>query len=726
MGCGSSKPRPIPPEQGWGQSLELKSILVGGGDGSTSPPPSLSVAEFANETKINGQHLGELFRAGFVQLYAYKDTCNKINVFPIPDGDTGTNMVITLRPAIMSLGDTPDVDIAKTSLLVSGQTTLNAQGNSGTIFSFTFSKLAAAIGEKVGEGEEATTDLEVKDFIACLGEVSKLMQKAMDNPVPGTMLTVIAAAFDEKNFAESKTIGDVIKAAAKAGQAELEETPNKLIVDGKAVLKNFRGKTVVDSGSQGFQYLLDGMVLALDGKLTYGEYLSPGTAADVALDEGAVGTKEVVMHENCDHVAFKYCTECVAEIKNDVEEDDLRSALNSPAGGGALGDSLGTLVTKMSDTCRLAKIHIHSNDPEEVFSRMRRFCKDGHLYKEKAEDMTLQVSLSKHPRKIPNPDDADVGIVFTSCAGIPDDMAEAWREGMVPLIVTVDDDSYKDKRTVSSLQFFNIMRRHDFKKVGTSGWNVDDVGNAIKLKLAKHKEVLVISLPFNLSKGTGNALENAIKGLTEEEKKRVVPYQHTLVSPPEGPIVMRAHHLAATKNFTAAEIKKQLSDWLLSKATIGCLFFQQLDYLRAGGRLAEKDKGILKKLFDYIENNQKSFTWFTDFTEMDKDKPGVTKFISPAQFTTLMGDAPTVMNKMVKGVVAKANASGAKEFDMLVLHAAAPHTTDAMLEATKSKLKIRNVYQACLTAVFGVHGGPGMKGFMIWPADEMEFPQMSS
>ena len=122
MGCGSSKPRPIPPEQGWGQSLELKSILVGGGDGSTSPPPSLSVAEFANETKINGQHLGELFRAGFVQLYAYKDTCNKINVFPIPDGDTGTNMVITLRPAIMSLGDTPDVDIAKTSLLVSGQT----------------------------------------------------------------------------------------------------------------------------------------------------------------------------------------------------------------------------------------------------------------------------------------------------------------------------------------------------------------------------------------------------------------------------------------------------------------------------------------------------------------------------------------------------------------------------------------------------------------------------
>ena len=116
------------------------------------------------------------------------------------------------------------------------------------------------------------------------------------------------------------------------------------------------------------------------------------------------------------------------------------------------------------------------------------------------------------------------------------------------------------------------MRRHDFKKVGTSGWNVDDVGNAIKLKLAKHKEVLVISLPFNLSKGTGNALENAIKGLTEEEKKRVVPYQHTLVSPPEGPIVMRAHHLAATKNFTAAEIKKQLHDWLLSKLPLAVYF----------------------------------------------------------------------------------------------------------------------------------------------------------
>ena len=164
----------------------------------------------------------------------YKDTCNKINVFPIPDGDTGTNMVITLRPAIMSLGDTPDVDIAKTSLLVSGQTTLNAQGNSGTIFSFTFSKLAAAIMEKIGDGEKATTDLEVRTSYLVLVKC-QIMQKAMDNPVPGTMLTVIAAAFDEKNFADSKTIGDVIKAAAKTGQAELE-TPNKLIVDGKAVL----------------------------------------------------------------------------------------------------------------------------------------------------------------------------------------------------------------------------------------------------------------------------------------------------------------------------------------------------------------------------------------------------------------------------------------------------------------------------------------------------------
>jgi uncharacterized protein len=722
MGCTGSKPLP-PPPHGWGQSAELKALLVGGGDGNTSPAPSLKLSDMKGNTEIDGQLFGELIRAGFVQLYNNKDACNKINVFPVPDGDTGTNMCITLRPAIMSLGESPDKDIKKTSLLVSGQTTLNAQGNSGTIFSFTFSKLAAAIGKKAAGGK-----LPLADFVSCLGSVSTQMQKAMDNPVPGTMLTVIAAAFNEKNFNGLSTVGDVFAKAQQCGQVALEKTPDQLIVDGVAVLKNFRGKTVVDSGAQGFQYLLDGMASAFNGTLTYGEYLSPGTAADVALDEGAVGTSDVAVHDH-ENLRFKYCTECVGELRNGVSEDDLRSALNAPTSsgnktGGQLGDSLGTLITKMSDTCSLAKIHIHSNEPEEVFSRIRKFTKDGHLYKEKSEDMALQVKYTKNPRTIANPDDANVGIVWSSCAGIPEDMGNVWIEGMVPLICTVNDQAYKDKKTITSLQFFNLMRRRDFERVGTSGWNVDDIGAAIKLKLAKHKEVLVISLPISFSKGTGNAYDNALSKLSKEDQQRVHYYKHRMISPPEGPVVMRAHWLASTqKELSAKQIATQLHDWQLSPDTFAGVYFHTLTYLRLGGRLAAKDKGVLKMIFDYIENNGKSFCWLSDFIKDDKDAPDRAQFLGPAQFTKNMGDEPKIVQQIVDYCIKKASSSKATQFDMQVDHAASPHDVEYMVEAIKSKVNIRNIYYSPMTAVLGVHGGPRIRAVFLWPSDEMEFPQ---
>ena len=726
MGCGGSQPLPVPPPHGWGQSAELKALLVGGGDGNTSPPPSLQLSDNFGAGDINGQLFGELVRAGFVQLYNNKDDCNKINVFPVPDGDTGTNMCITLRPAIMGLGDVPDADIQKTSLLISGQTTLNAQGNSGTIFSFTFSKLAEAIGEKASGGT-----MSVADFASCLGSVSTQMQKAMDNPVPGTMLTVIAAAFDEKNFSGLETIGDVIMKAQQCGQEELLKTPDKLIVNGVAVLKNFRGQTVVDSGSQGFQYLLDGMASALKGNLVYGEYLSPGTAADVALDEGAVGTDEVMVGHDTDNLRFKYCTECVGELRPGVTEDDLRNALNAPSAtgnktGGQLGDSLGTLITKMSENCSLAKIHIHSNDPEEVFTRMRTFTKDGHLYKEKSEDMGLQVKYTKNPRVIANPDDADVGIVWSSVAGIPEDMVKVWHEGMVPLICTVDDQAYKDKKSITSLQFFNLMRRRDFQRVGTSGWNVEDIGAAIKLKLAKHKEVLVISLPLSFSKGTGNAFDNAVSQLSQADQKRVIYYQHRLISPPEGPVVMRAHWLASQKSgMSAKEIAGELNNWQLSPSTFGGVYFHTLTYLRLGGRLAPKDKGGLKMLFNYIENNNKSFCLCTDLVKNDKDASDRAAFLTAAQFTKNMGDEPKIIQQIVKYCVTKAKKSGSTQFDMQVDHAAAPHDVEYLVESIKAQVNIRNIYYSSMTALLGVHGGPKIRGVFLWPSDDMEFPQSS-
>ena len=141
MGCGSSLPKNTGPV---GISPQLKKLLVGGGeDAEGSPPSSIDLAseEYRNATAVDGQLWGELVRAGYVHLYYNHDTCNKINVFPIPDGDTGTNMIITLRNAITALGSSPEKDIKQLVQQIAGLTTLNAQGNSGTIFSFFFQKM---------------------------------------------------------------------------------------------------------------------------------------------------------------------------------------------------------------------------------------------------------------------------------------------------------------------------------------------------------------------------------------------------------------------------------------------------------------------------------------------------------------------------------------------------------------------------------------------------------
>lgn len=707
MGCGSSKT--VVPPGGYGQSAELRRLLVGSGDGDSSPSPALNLADEKGRGEVDGVVFGELFRAGFVHLFRNKEDCNKINVFPVPDGDTGTNMVITTRPVLISMGAQPDADVAKTAMLVSGQTTLNAQGNSGTIFSFTFSKLAKAIGQF---GKPSLT---IAEFADALASVSEQMTKAMDNPFPGTMLSVIGAAFSKEATGGAATVGDLVKNMQKAGNAALRRTTDELIVDGVKVLKNFRGKSVVDSGSQGFCYLLDGMSLAIDGSLEYGDYMEPGTAGDVALDEGVIATNEVVVH-NEEMLTFKYCTECVGEIRNGVTEDEIRDALNAAR----LGDSLGLIITTLSPNVSLAKIHIHSNEPTEVFRTVRRFTKDGHLYKEKCEDMAVQVSLSKNPRKIPNPDNADVGIVWTSVADVPSDMRDVWKEGMVPLIVTVDSSSYKDKVSIDSLAFFNMMRRRDFYKVGTAGWNVDDVGAAIKTKLAKHKEVLVISLPFGLSKGTGNAVENALKLLPPTDRERVTMFQHNYIAPPEGSIVMRAHYFAS-QGKKAAEIKQLCSDFLYSKSTFACVYFDSLTYLRLGGRLADKDKGIMKKVYDYIENKQLSIGILTDFTVPDEHKPDVAN-MKPSP--KLMGPEEKIIGKLVAGLKEMASASSAKQFDMSVSHSAMPADTANIVEQLRASINIRHIYYSEMTAVLGVHGGPGLKGIMLWPADEVEFPQL--
>ena len=162
-------------------------------------------------------------------------------------------MCITLRPAVASIGKDPDKNLLDMAQKMAGQATMNAQGNSGTIFSFVFSKLSATLSEHKGQ-----TSLDVMEFADCLTTVGDQMNTAMTKPVIGTLLSVIADSFGSLKGEQIVSIEQLIRTACEASKASLAKTPDQLIVNGVKVLKNFRGKTVVDSGAQGFVYLLEG------------------------------------------------------------------------------------------------------------------------------------------------------------------------------------------------------------------------------------------------------------------------------------------------------------------------------------------------------------------------------------------------------------------------------------------------------------------------------------
>ena len=731
MGCGSSLPKNTGPV---GISPQLKKLLVGGGeDAEGSPPSSIDLAseEYRNAKAVDGQLWGELIRAGYVHLYYNHDTCNKINVFPIPDGDTGTNMIITLRNAITALGSSPEKDIKQLVQQIAGLTTLNAQGNSGTIFSFFFGKVSTL----VSEAKQDDGSLDLRTFATILTKVGEDMYGAMEKPMPGTMLSVIKDTFSEDALSGANTMEGLIRNACEAGQTSLQKTPDQLIVDGVKVLKNFRGKTVVDSGAQGFLYLIEGMVSALDGTLKYGEYLESGTAADVALDEGVMGGDEVKGdgHEtsDVDSIKFKYCTECVAELRNGVTQEDLRKELMAPYTDGkygVLGDSLGTLITKMSDDVALAKIHIHSNKPDEVFNRVNKFTKDGHLYKEKAEDMRLQVLRSQNKRSLPPKNDGvkvKTGLLWGSTAGLPEDYINAYKEGWVPFTTVIDSASYKDRVTVTPLAAFNISRRKDFYKMGTSGWNPDDVKATLKVLLEKYEEIVCITLSWEASKGTGNALNKAIDDIDSEDSSinargRVFAWQHMGFFALEAGCVMRTHWLA-NQGLGANEIIAKLKEWQVRKDTFFFAYIPRFTAVRKGGRLAPIDKGIVKMVINYAESKGMGVASVADCIKPDPKAPYAAKGQSLG-----LGTPEKMRNaggKIPKGLIKFATKAGAPVYDVILNHAAAPHHMEDLLNELQAapSFKIRNVYLAEVSSLMASQIGHDMLQGFFWPADEMEF-----
>ncbi len=290
---------------------------------------------------------------GAINLKNNHKKIDELNVFPVPDGDTGTNMSMTVMSGVREMASCESSSIIEIGKVLSRGALMGARGNSGVILSQFFR------GVYVGMKELDHNFLSIEDIMNCLESGCKVAYKAVMEPVEGTILTVVreAAESTRANIASFKTIDDLLKHYIAAAEKSLGNTPNLL-----PVLKE---AGVVDSGGAGFLEIIKGMNMALNGKMLE------------AVGEGSIDTKSAIESVNKE-IKFTYCTEFTVDLKepNTFEVNDLKSVLS------LLGDSL--VVQKENNLC---KVHLHTNRPGRALDAAQKY---GVFVKVDIENIRLQ------------------------------------------------------------------------------------------------------------------------------------------------------------------------------------------------------------------------------------------------------------------------------------------------------------------------------------------------
>ena len=310
--------------------------------------------------RISGELLRKMLLAAAAELEEHKATVNALNVFPVPDGDTGTNMNLTMQSAIREMGKCKIDTVSEIGKAVALGSLMGARGNSGVILSQLF--------RGIGRGLEGHAELAAEDLATALQSGVETAYKAVMRPVEGTILTVARemAQGAVKRAGAGGGPADVIIAAKMAAELALEGTPELL-----PVLKQ---AGVVDAGGKGLVVILNGMVRAMES----GAEIKIAPVETPAADEGGFQ-----ISEELDEITFTYDTQLLIRGTSLVL-DELRDEL------GELGDSM--LVV---GTTELAKVHIHTNNPGLVLE----IClKRGDISDITIDNMREQYEAIKHAR----------------------------------------------------------------------------------------------------------------------------------------------------------------------------------------------------------------------------------------------------------------------------------------------------------------------------------------
>lgn len=296
--------------------------------------------------KINGHDFYNMVVNASNRLLEESDFVNALNVFPVPDGDTGTNMSMTFKAAVKEIENLNSESIGETSKKLAKGALMGARGNSGVILS--------QILRGISKGLEGKTEVDGRDLAVAFEEGSKAAYKAVMRPTEGTILSVIRAAAESVTNVEESNVIAVMETVVTNAKIMLDKTPDLLPALKKA--------KVVDSGGMGLYIILQGMLDALKNDIK-------AEIKDVAVKSaGATGAAST---EDID-IKFGYCTEFII-VGDASKAKEFQDKIED------LGDSM--IVVGYED---VIKVHIHTNDPGKVLSNAVQY---GELSKIKIDNM---------------------------------------------------------------------------------------------------------------------------------------------------------------------------------------------------------------------------------------------------------------------------------------------------------------------------------------------------
>lgn len=492
---------------------------------------------------INGKFLYYGFIAGSRMLLQNQEELNRINVFPVRDKDTGTNLASTIRAVMDNIH--PHKSYKKTIEKIAEAALIGARGNSGVIFA----QFLHGISKETTNKQVIT----LYDFAESVKKSIPYLYEAIANPIEGTMLTVIC---DWSNFLSSKQ--DVLHDFEKV-ILESIEVLEKSLIETTSKLKALGKYGFVDAGAKGFVVFIRGVI----------EFIKKRNIRSLATEQvetiSLVHTEDVVNRD----LEFRFCTEAIINpLKMDFSE--LKQFLVN------YGDSV--VVAGSKNTCR---IHLHTNQPAQLFHKLKD---SGTITYQKVDDMLRQQEMASNRKW-------NIALLTDSTCDLSQELIDLHQINVVPLNLNFGDNHYLDKTTIQPEQFYDLLESSsDFPK--TSQINEATFTNLYSHLASHYDAIIAVHLTSQFSGTYTNSLK-AGRRIQAEFKKQVHVIDSKNLSGALGLLVLKA----AQNIESGASVDTVVDD--LEKDIKNAKIFvsvKDLKYMIKGGRVSKPSGALAKAL----------------------------------------------------------------------------------------------------------------------------------